>query len=232
MNNPVFGEFYMDEQEKKSAKSGLYQLFIGLSYGLQILRALLHIYLFLTSPVRSVIEKDIDRWIEIEYPERKLQKRQAWLELVWLLWQLKEYRNLFYYRIKREYQVSSRIILAFAEWLYRPLAFLFIRADHIDEGLFIQHGYATGISARRIGKNCWINQQVVIGFSDVGKYPTIGDNVRIAAGAKVLGDVTVGDNAIIGANAVVVKDVPPNCTVVGVPAYIIKRDGKRVHEKL
>lgn len=54
----------------------------------------------------------------------------------------------------------------------------------------------------------------------------------ICAGAKVLGKVTIGDNSIVGANAVVVKDVPPNCTVVGVPAYIIKRDGKKVHEDL
>jgi serine O-acetyltransferase len=60
----------------------------------------------------------------------------------------------------------------------------------------------------------------------------IGDNVRIGAGAKVLGGITLGDNVSVGANAVVVKDVPPNCVVVGVPAYIVKRDGKRVRESL
>lgn len=62
--------------------------------------------------------------------------------------------------------------------------------------------------------------------------PTILDNVSIKAGAKVLGKITIGNNVIIGANAVVVKDVPDNCTVVGVPAYIIKKEGKRVNIKL
>lgn len=52
------------------------------------------------------------------------------------------------------------------------------------------------------------------------------------AGAKVLGKITIGNNVIIGANAVVVKDVPDNCTIVGVPAYIIKKEGKRVNIKL
>jgi serine O-acetyltransferase len=60
----------------------------------------------------------------------------------------------------------------------------------------------------------------------------LGDNVRIMAGAKVIGNITIGNNSTVGANAVVVKDVPPNCTVVGVPAYIVRRDGVRTHEKL
>lgn len=62
--------------------------------------------------------------------------------------------------------------------------------------------------------------------------PMIGDNVVIASGAKILGDVHIGNNVIIGANAVVVKDVPDNCTVVGVPAYIIKKNGIKINEKL
>ncbi|MFZ5910585.1 MAG: serine O-acetyltransferase [Chloroflexota bacterium] len=222
----------MNNQRKKLSESGIYGIVINLFYALQFLRAFLHIYLLLTSSVRSVIEKDIERWLEIVHPERYEKKRPAWMELVWLLWRLEEFRNLFYYRIKWEYRLSSRIILEFALLFYRPLPLLFVRADFIGEGLFIQHGYGTTVSAKRIGKNCWINQLVVIGFSDIGKYPTIGDNVHICTGAKVLGDVTVGDNSTIGANAVVVKDVPPNCTVVGVPAYIIKRDGKRVKEEL
>ncbi|HND48784.1 MAG TPA: DapH/DapD/GlmU-related protein, partial [Anaerolineales bacterium] len=88
------------------------------------------------------------------------------------------------------------------------------------------------IGAQSIGKNCWINQLVVIGYSDTGKAPTLGDNVHIAMGAKVYGDIHIGDNSIVGANAVVFKNVPPNCTVAGVPARIIKRDGKRVDEPL
>lgn len=66
---------------------------------------------------------------------------------------------------------------------------------------------------------------------DVG-YPVIGDNVRIGAGAKVLGGITLGNNVTVGANAVVVKDVPANCVVVGVPARIVRRNGVRVNERL
>jgi serine acetyltransferase len=65
-----------------------------------------------------------------------------------------------------------------------------------------------------------------------GCFPVIGSNVAIYAGAKVLGNITIGDNVNIGANAVVVKDVPDNCTVVSVPAYIVKRNGIKVREEL
>ena len=94
--------------------------------------------------------------------------------------------------------------------------------------MYIQHGFSTIISAKSIGEKCWINQQVTIEYSNLSDAPTIGNGVRITAGAKVFGDITIGDNSIIGANAVVFKDVPPNCTVVGVPAYIARRDGKKV----
>jgi len=94
--------------------------------------------------------------------------------------------------------------------------------------LYIQHGFSTIISAKSIGEKCWINQQVTIEYSNLSDAPTIGNGVRITAGAKVFGDITIGDNSIIGADAVVFKDVPPNCTVVAVPAYIARRDGKKV----
>ncbi|KGN34565.1 serine acetyltransferase [Knoellia sinensis KCTC 19936] len=94
-------------------------------------------------------------------------------------------------------------------------------------GLFIQHGFATIIAAESIGANCWINQQVTIGYSSRTDCPVIQDNVVIAAGAKVIGSVTVGHDAVIGANAVVVKDVDPDCTVVGVPARVVRRGRTR-----
>jgi serine O-acetyltransferase len=109
---------------------------------------------------------------------------------------------------------------------------LYIFTTDIAPGLFIQHGFATIISARKIGKNCWINQQVTIGYLNDTDCPTIGENVFIYAGAKIIGKVRVGDNSIVGANAVVIKDVPDNCTVVGVPAYIVRRNGVKVKESL
>ena len=106
---------------------------------------------------------------------------------------------------------------------------LYILTDKIGKGLFIQHGFATIIAAKSIGDNCWVNQQVTIGFSNKTAAPDINDNVTINAGAKVIGGITVGKNSVIGANAVVVKNVPDNCTVVGVPAQIIRRNGVRVN---
>ena len=102
---------------------------------------------------------------------------------------------------------------------------LFLRADHIGPGLFIQHGFSTTIGAKSVGKDCWINQQVTIGYSNDSDSPTIKDNVVIYAGAKVIGNVTVGNNSIVGANAVVIKNIPDNCTVFPVPAYVVKRFG-------
>ena len=68
--------------------------------------------------------------------------------------------------------------------------------------------------------------------NETGKrHPTLGDNVTVGTGAKVLGNIRIGDNVKIGGNSVVVKDVPDNCTVVGVPGRIIKRNGCRVFEE-
>ena len=78
-------------------------------------------------------------------------------------------------------------------------------------------------SGVKIGDNCKIYQQVTIG-KEKGRFPVIGNNVTIYAGAKVVGNGKIGDNAVIGANAVVIKDVPDNCLAVGIPAKIIKKD--------
>lgn len=100
---------------------------------------------------------------------------------------------------------------------------LYIQAKEIGGRLFIQHGFATMISAEAIGENCWINQQVTIGYSNKGnRAPIIGDNVMITCGAKVLGPITVGNNAVIGANAVVIKDIEPGAVMGGVPARKLK----------
>lgn len=112
--------------------------------------------------------------------------------------------------------------------LLRPLSLfnslnLYINCTDIGEGLFIEHGFSTIISCKHIGRNCWINQQVTIGYSDKENSPCIGNDVQIKAGAKVIGNVTVGDDVIIGAGAVVVKNVPPHSIVAGVPSRIIKR---------
>ncbi len=106
----------------------------------------------------------------------------------------------------------------------------------IGRELFIDHGMGVVIGETTIiGNGVTIYQGVTLGGTgkERGKrHPTIGDNVVIGAGAKVLGNITVGDNSYIGSNAVVIKDVPPNSTVVGVPGRITKQDGRKIEISL
>ncbi len=102
----------------------------------------------------------------------------------------------------------------------------------IGKGVFIDHGMGVVIGeTAEIGDFCTIYQGVTLGGTgkDKGKrHPTIGKNVTIGSGAKILGPFTVGDNSKIAANAVVLNEIPPNSTCVGVPAHIVKRDNVRV----
>jgi serine O-acetyltransferase len=189
---------------------------------------------FERSAQKAVIEKDMDRWLYRYKLEQRELKRlgSSYRDNLGLLIQTyPEFRNLFYYRIGYFHKSSGKLLLKLAKTLYKPLDTLIIDVPVIGPGLYIQHGICSLIGAKEIGENCWINQQVTIGYKEDG-YPILGNNVKIAPGAKVLGGITIGDNSVVGANAVVVKNVPPNCTVVGVPAYIIKRDGIKVKEPL
>lgn len=104
----------------------------------------------------------------------------------------------------------------------------------IGRRFFIDHGTGTVIGETTIiGDDVTIYQGVTLGGTgkDIGKrHPTIGNNVLIGAGAKVLGPVTVGDNTNIAAGAVVLDKIPENSTAVGVPARVVRRNGKKVQD--
>ena len=106
----------------------------------------------------------------------------------------------------------------------------------IGNGLFIDHGMGVVIGETTIiGDNVTLYQGVTLGGTgkEKGKrHPTVGNNVVIGAGAKILGNIKIGDNSYIGSNAVVIKDVPDNSTVVGVPGRITKQDGKKIELSL
>ncbi|HHW14261.1 MAG TPA: serine O-acetyltransferase [Firmicutes bacterium] len=106
----------------------------------------------------------------------------------------------------------------------------------IGRGLFIDHGMGVVIGeTAEIGDNVTIYQGAVLGGTgkEKGKrHPTIGNNVVISAGAKVLGGFKVGDNVKIGAGSVVLREVPPNTTVVGVPGRVVVQNGIRVGHEL
>ncbi len=105
----------------------------------------------------------------------------------------------------------------------------------IGRGLFIDHGMGVVIGeTAEIGDNCTLYQNVTLGGTgkhEGKRHPTLGNNVLVGAGAKVLGPFKIGDNARIAAGAVVLSEVPANATAVGVPAQIVKVNGAKVNAK-
>ena len=104
----------------------------------------------------------------------------------------------------------------------------------IGKGLVIDHGTGVVIGeTTEIGDNCTLYQGVTLGGTgkDVGKrHPTLGDNVLVGAGAKVLGPILIESNSKIAANAVVLKDIPESSTAVGIPARVVRQGGRRVDD--
>jgi serine O-acetyltransferase len=177
---------------------------------------------------KELIIADVKQWIEsLDWQK----KSNLTTQLIALLIEAPEFRNLYYFRLFKG-NLLGRILMYICKIFYRPSNYFFLdNSCNIGGGLFIQHGFSTIIMAD-MGNNCWVNQQVTIGHKDRSGRPKIGDNVRITAGAKVLGNINIGDNVIVGANCVVVKNVPDNCVVVGIPAYIIEKDGQKVKQSL
>lgn len=172
----------------------------------------------LFSTQKQLVIEDVDRW------SAQLNKdfSNLFLALNYYLTHMKEFRNLLLHRLWNPTRTfRDKIHVFIARRLWKPLDSLYLNTRYIGGGLFIQHGFATIVSAKSLGKNCWINQQVTIGYR--GEYaPVLKDNVSVFCGAKVLGNVVMNDNSVAGANAVVIKDVPENAIVAGVPAQIIK----------
>jgi serine O-acetyltransferase len=171
----------------------------------------LHLPLLLSyrlSGRRAIIDADVRRWNET------LRRDDTLLELL----AKREFRTLFYHRIEFGDRAgrSARDLVA---WAYPGERTLHLSTRDIGPGLFIQHGFATIVSAERVGANCWINQQVTIGYNGTGRAPVLEDRVVVHAGAKVLGGMTLHEGCRVGANAVVIRDVPAGATAVGVPAH-------------
>ena len=135
------------------------------------------------------------------------------------------FRNLFYYRL-------GEYVSVFIKWLLPPERTLTIWCPEIGEGCHFEHNYATYLNAERIGRDFYCLHLVTLGNDSQGQRPVIGDGVSIYTGATVFGGIHIGDNVTIGAGSVVSKDVPANCTVVGNPAVIVRKDGERVNIKL
>ena len=147
-------------------------------------------------------------------------------------WAILKYRKAHKLYLKKHYYRARRI----SQKTERKTGIEIHPGATIGEGLFIDHGHGVVIGETAIlGDNVTLYQGVTLGGTgkEQGKrHPTIGNNVLVGAGAKILGSFTIGDNCKIGAGSVVLKDVPPNSTVVGVPGRIIIRNDVRVNNDL
>lgn len=147
---------------------------------------------------------------------------------------------MFFYRINHVlWKWHLKLIARFLSQIARFITGIEIHPGAtIGKRLFIDHGMGVVIGETTIiGDDCVLYQGVTLGGVGTGehtckRHPTLKNNVMVSAGAKLIGDITIGNNSIIGAQTVVLKDVPDNCTVVGIPAFIVKKDGKKLHQEL
>jgi serine O-acetyltransferase len=145
---------------------------------------------------------------------------------------------LVFYRIS--HQLWEWKIPIIPRWLSQSVRFFTGIEIHpgaqIGKSFFIDHGMGVVIGETAIvGDDVLLYQGVTLGGTgkETGKrHPTLGNNVVVGAGAKILGNITIGDNSYIGANAVVIKNVPSNSTVVGIPGRITKQEGRRIDMEL
>lgn len=166
------------------------------------------------SKQKDVIEKDLFAWQE----RKHLADKSTFVLYSRMLLEAECFRDVVHMRLRKGNPIMARIF----KMLFPLTDSLHLGSGEVGGGLYIQHGFATIVAAKSVGENCWINQQVTIGFEQ-DRQPVIGNHVRVCAGAIIIGDVTVGDNSIIAAGAVVTKDVPPGEIWGGVPAQFIKK---------
>ena len=153
---------------------------------------------------------------------------------IWRGFLYPSFKVMMHYRIAHKLYTQGHYFLA--RWVsqrgVRKTGIEIHPGAQIGENFFIDHGNGVIIGETAVvGNNVTLYQGVTLGGTgkEHGKrHPTIGDNVMISAGAKVLGSFTIGENSKIGAGSVVLEAVPPNCTVVGVPGRIVKRNNQKL----
>lgn len=140
------------------------------------------------------------------------------------------------FKVMLHYRLAHKLYLKKHYFLARWISQRAVRKTGIEihpgatigKGLFIDHGSGVIIGETAVlGDNVTLYQGVTLGGTgkETGKrHPTIQDNVMISAGAKIIGSFTIGENSKVGAGSVVLKEVPPNCTVVGVPGHVVKHN--------
>ena len=175
---------------------------------------------------RKKIDEDMERCLKTT-PFKKC----GILALNYLLWHNKPFRSAFAYRT---YQ--NKPFLRLFSWLLPPKLSSIEIYGKIEGGLLLFHNMGCVVHPASAGKNLTVAQGVTIGAGKANaegqSNPILGDNVWICTNAVVFGGIRIGNNVTIGAGTVLNRSVPDNCTVVGNPARIVKRDGVPCDEKL
>lgn len=170
-------------------------------------------YFLAPAPDRAKCRMDLSRYYRQHHG---CEPSSTIVGLYNILLAFREFRTIYYKRIGP--------LSWLVKWLLpgRSECHLMIKSCDLGGGLYIQHGWAMVLNAKKVGENLWINQCVTVGYNG-NEHPIIGDNVTIGCGAAVLGGITIGNNAKIGANATVVTDVPDGAIAVGPKATIISK---------
>ena len=153
-----------------------------------------------------------------------------------VFWVYNGLHAIMWYRIAHWLQLHGWIFLArwISQHAKKTTGVEIHPAATIGRRLVIDHGTGIVIGATaEIGDDCLLYQGVTLGGTgkDVGKrHPTLGNNIMVGCGAKILGPFTVGDNSRIAANSVVLQEVPPNSTVVGVPGRVVRIGGEKLNQ--
>lgn len=158
-----------------------------------------------------------------------IRERDPAIHSNWEVFLYPSFKVMLHYRLAHRLYIKKHYFLA--RWVsqrgVRRTGIEIHPGATIGKGLFIDHGNGVIIGETAVlGDNVTLYQGVTLGGTgkEQGKrHPTVGNNVMISAGAKVLGSFTIGDNSKIGAGSVVLKEVPPGSTVVGVPGHVVKR---------
>lgn len=171
---------------------------------------------------------------EIKNIQKKDPAAGSWLEVLLCYPGLHAmlFHKLAHFLYELKLPVMPRLISHVSRWLtgieIHPGA-------EIGKRVFIDHGKGVVIGETSIiGSDVVIYQGVTLGGTStkkVKRHPTLGNNIVVGCGAKILGNITIGDNCQIGANSVVIKDVPANSTVVGIPARIVIHEGRKISER-
>ena len=178
---------------------------------LNLWRVWLAYVFFVSNKFRVKCRQDLAVWTKYE---SGLENHGRFSSFAFLIVNRKEVRPIVLNRLHR-----NPVMWVIIRLLFPPLVNCYINMppEKIGGGFSFQHGFSTVVSAKEIGENCRIFQQVTVGFNGT-EAPLIGNNVEIMAGAIVIGGIRIGDGARIGAGAVVTHDVVDGTIVAGVPA--------------